>query len=182
MAERGAYGSGQPKAKCMQHIAIDSGFSQPLVLECDDEQRMEPLQFLALPEPSDEFGHQPGCVERRGGLEDDGNLLAGIVKGCDTVRQRLVFAAMPVVLFAVAQKIAVELLDVVFRDRNLRPRMKDGFHDLGVSRNFLLVPCGEFLDFETSEHLLNLSVGQLASLDARRGADTLNGGDPPKGV
>jgi len=60
--------------------------------------------------------------------------------------------------------------------------VKDRFHDLGVSRNFLLVPCGEFLDFETSEHLLNLSVGQLAPLDARRGADTLNGGHPPKGV
>jgi hypothetical protein len=26
----------------------------------------------------------------------------------------------------------VELLDVVFRDRNLRPSMEDGLHELGV--------------------------------------------------
>ena len=89
---------------------------------------------------------------------------------------------MALILGAVAQKVPVQLLNMILRDGYVGPGMKDRFHDLGVSRNFLLVPCGEFLDFETSEHLLNLSVGQLASLDARRGADTLNGGDPPKGV
>ena len=70
----------------------------------DDEQRMEPLQFLGLPEPSDKLGHQPRRVEGRGGLEDDGNLLAGVVEGGDTVGQRLVLAAVPVVLLAVAAK------------------------------------------------------------------------------
>ena len=69
----------------------------------DDEQRMEPLQFLGLPEPSDKFGHQPGRVEGRGGLKDDSNLLAGVVECGDTVGQRLVLAAMPVVLLAVLQ-------------------------------------------------------------------------------
>jgi hypothetical protein len=44
------------------------------------------------------------------------------------------------------------------------------------------VPCGEFLDFKAGEHLLDLSVGQLASLDASGGANTLDGGNAPKGI
>jgi hypothetical protein len=35
----------------------------------DDKQRMEPLQFLGLPEPRDKFGHQPGRIKGRGNLE-----------------------------------------------------------------------------------------------------------------
>jgi hypothetical protein len=128
-------------------------------IDGDDEQRMKPLNFLGFPEPSDKVSHQPGCVKGRRGLEDAGNLLAGIIEGCDTVRQHLVLAAMPVVLFAVAQKIAVELLDVVFCDRNLRPRMKDGFHDLGVSSDLLLVAGGEGFDLQIGEHALYAAVG-----------------------
>ena len=60
--------------------------------------------------------------------------------------------------------------------------MEDRLHDLGIARNFLLVPCGEFLDFKAGEHLLDFAIGQLASLDTRGGTDTLDGGDTAKGV
>jgi len=182
MAERGAYGSGQPKAKCMQHIAIDSGFSQPLVLECDDEQRMEPLQFLGFLEPSDKLGHQPGGVKGLGDLVDDGNLLAGVVEGGNTVGQLLVLAAAPVVILAVAQEIVVELLDVVLRDRDLRPRMEDGLHDFGVTGDLLLVAGGKGFDLQIGEQALHVAVGKLAAFDARRGADALNGRHAAQGA
>jgi hypothetical protein len=55
----------------------------------DDKQRMEPLQFLGLPEPRDKFGHQPGRIKGRGNLEYYGNLLAGVVEGGETVGQGL---------------------------------------------------------------------------------------------
>ena len=89
---------------------------------------------------------------------------------------------MPVVLFAVAQKIAVELLDVVFRDRNLRPRMKDGFHDLGVSSDLLLVAGGKGFDLQIGEQALHVAVGEFAALDARRGANALDGRHAAQGA
>jgi len=40
---------------------------------------------------------------------------------------------MPLVFVATAQKIAMELLDMVFRDRNLGPGKKDGLHHFGIT-------------------------------------------------
>ena len=76
----------------------------------------------------------------------------------------------------------MQLLDMVFSDGYVGPGMEDRLHDLGIAGDFLFVSCGEFLDIEAGEHLLDLAVGQLASLDARGGTNTLNGGDPTQGV
>src|SRR5580692_4177553 len=143
---------------------------------------MWPAKLASVLQPCDELGHAPRCIERRGGLKHDADHLAVGIKRAHIVAERLVFAAMALVLGTMAQKVPVQLLNMILRDGYLGPGMKDRFHHLGVARNFLLVPCGEFLDFKVGEHLLNLPVGELAPLDARGRANTLDSGDTAKGV
>jgi hypothetical protein len=50
---------------------------------------------------------------------------------CQRCSATIALAAIPVILHAAAQKLAAELLDVVFCDWNLRPRMEVHLHDIG---------------------------------------------------
>jgi len=104
--------------------------------------------------------HSLRSIESRSGLKHDADHLAILIERAHIVEECRAFAAA-LVLGTVAQKVPVQLLDIVFSDGYVGPRMKDRFHEPRIARNFLFVPCGEFLDFEASEHLLDLSVGRL---------------------
>ena len=62
-----------------------------------------------------------------------------LVKGLDVVGQLLVLAAMTFVLLGMLEQNAVELPDVVLRERQLGPRLEHQLHGLGVLGDFLLV-------------------------------------------
>lgn len=65
---------------------------------------------------------------------------------------------MPLVFFAMAQKITVKLLDMVFRDGNVLPGMENCFHHFGIAGDFLLVAAAEAFDFQVGKQALNLVV------------------------
>ena len=58
---------------------------------------------------------------------------------------------MEFVFDAIAQKVSVKLLEVIFRDRNLGVGIEDGFHDFGVSSDFLFIAAIERLDLQFGE-------------------------------
>ena len=124
------------------------------------------------------LAHQPGGVERAGGLKDDADLVAARIEGRDAVGRGLVVAPVPLVLVAVAQEVAVQLLDVVLGDRDVGRGREDRLHDLCVAGNLLLVAGAEGLDVQVRQQPLHLPIRQLAALDAGRGADALDGRDP----
>ena len=92
-----------------------------------------------LVRPPDKFFHLPGRLEGRGRLEDDADFSPLPVISNDVVRQLLVLAAVVLVLGAEFQHLRVELLDVVFRERQVFPRAEDHVHRLGVAGDLLLV-------------------------------------------
>lgn len=98
-------------------------------------------------------------------------------KAPTSLRNVLYSPPMPFVLVAVAQEITMELFDVIFRDGNVGPGLKNGFHHLGITGDFLFVAAGETFDFQVGQQALHFPVGQLAALDAGGRADTLDGGN-----
>lgn len=87
---------------------------------------------------------------------------------------------MALVLDAVAQQIAMKLTDVILGNVDLAPRGEDRLHDLSVTGDLLLVAAVEALDFEVREQPPHVPVRKPAALNARRGADALDGRDPPQ--
>lgn len=143
----------------------------------DEQQRMQGAFAFGLGEPGNEGLHLARRVEWRDGLKDDADLLSIRIEGGDVVWQRLVVAAVALVLGAVAQEVLMELADHVLRDGNLLEGIEHLIHDIGVSGNLLLIARLELGDVQAAEQILDLAVGELGALDAGGGADTLNGGD-----
>ncbi len=132
----------------------------------DDQQGMQAAQFARLIQPGDQLGHPLRCIERCCRLENDADHLAFGVKGTYVVAKGLVFPAMPLILVAVSEQVAVELLDVVLGDGDVRPGQENRFHHIGVTCDLLFVAGTESPDFEVAEQAFDLPVGQLAALDA----------------
>ena len=111
-------------------------------------------QWMELPAlqrfsgPFDELLHEPWRVEWCSGLEDDPHLFAAFIESRYVIGLSLVFAPVMLILFAVAEKVPMELLDVIVGKGNLLPRLEDQLQGFGISRHLLLVSCGERLDFE----------------------------------
>src|ERR1035437_4791317 len=143
----------------------------------DDQQGMNALEFAGLFQPRCQLLHPAWGIKGCRRLEDNSNHLAIWIEGPNVVAQGLVFAAMPLVFVATAQKIAMELLDMVFRDRNLGPCTKDGLHHFGITGNFLFVAAGKFSYLQIGEQALDLAIRKLAALDARGRTDAFDGGD-----
>ena len=103
------------------------------------------LRFFAdrLIEPIDEFLHPPWCFEWRGRFKHNAQTLAIWTKGLDMVRNFLVVTSMLLILAAVFEKNSLELLDVVFRDRDGLETLENHIHRIGVAGDFLLVAAGE---------------------------------------
>jgi len=82
------------------------------------------------------------------------------------------------ILFAVFEQVAVHLLDMVFRQRDLFPRLEYQLHGFGVASHFLVISCMEELDFKAGQQLFDLSVGEFAAFNAGGCSDAFNGGLP----
>jgi hypothetical protein len=72
------------------------------------------------------------------------------------------------VFFAVFKQIAMQLLDVVFGERDLSPGLEEQFHRFGVTGNFLLVSRCERFDLKIGEQPLHFAVGEFAAFNASR--------------
>src|SRR5665213_3337450 len=130
--------------------------------------------------PVDYLFHELRRVERRCWFEDDSYLLACFVKCSNTIGLGLVLAAVVCILFAVAEEVAVQLLDMILRKSDFLPRLEDELHGLGVSSHFLLISCFEGLDFKAGQQPFDLTVAKLASFNPCRRSDTFDGGNSPQ--
>lgn len=111
---------------------------------------------------------------------DNADLRTLFIEGGDAVRVGLVRPPVAHILFAVAQQDLVQLLDVVFVERNVLPRTEHQIHQLGVTGHFLFVAVVERLNGQVGEQTLHLPVSQLAALDAGRRSDAFDGRHPPQ--
>ena len=71
---------------------------------------------------------------------------------------------------------------MVLGNRNVCPDLENGFHDLGIARDLLLVSAGERFDLQQSQQLFDFPVCQSASLDAGGRANALNRRDAAERV
>jgi hypothetical protein len=60
------------------------------------------------------------------------------IKRTNIIGQALILSSMTLVLSTVAEKVAVKLLQMIFRDRDFGKGMEDVLHDFGVPANFNL--------------------------------------------
>ena len=88
---------------------------------------------------------------------------SGLVERGNVVRLGLVIAAMMRVFFAVLEQIAMQLLDVVFGERDLSPRLEEQLHRFGVTGDFLLVSRSRRFDLHIGEQPLYFTVGKFAA-------------------
>src|ERR1035437_2022367 len=130
--------------------------------------------------PVDCLFHELRRVERGSRFEDDPYLVACLVKCSNAIGLGLVLATVVCILFALAEEVAVQLLDMILRKSDFLPRLEDELHRLGVSSHFLLIPCFEGLDFKVGQQPFNFAVGKLASFNPCGGSDTLDGGNSPQ--
>jgi len=85
-----------------------------------------------------------GRFKRRGGFKyHTPRLLPSGPKSLDVVRYLLVVAAMILILAAVFEEDAVQLLEVVFRRRNGFEALESHFHRIGVTCHFLVIAACE---------------------------------------
>ena len=138
---------------------------------------MQLLFGLRRRNPSDELGYPARRFKQSlRSLEHDADLLSLGVERGDVIGRRLVAAAMPIVLDAVLQEIAVSLPDVILGEGDIGIRLEYEFHDFGIARDLLLIAGGERLDLQPGQQALDVAVGELRAFDAGRGADALDGG------
>src|SRR5580698_5946352 len=140
------------------------------------------LAFLlyGLIEPLDEILH-PSCrFKRCGGLKHHTQTLAVRSECLDMVRHFLVVPAMLFILGAVFQEHAVQLLDVIFSQRDSVMTIEDHFHRVCVTRYFLLVATGKRLGFHPGEQLLYFRIGESGTFDTRGRTGAFNRGYPPE--
>ena len=89
---------------------------------------------------------------------------------------------MPLVLSAMAQQIAVQLFDVVFIGWNVLPGMKNRFHRLGITGNFLLIAGSKAFYVKVSKQVLDFAVSQFAAFNPGGRADAFDSGNPAQRI
>ncbi len=125
-------------------------------------------------------------TERGSRFKPVADRLSSLVKGRDAVGLGPVFAAMMRILFAVFEQVAVHLLDMVFRQRDLFPRLEYQLHGFGVASHFLVISCMEMdSSFSTSlsESLLpsmRVDAPMLSMVATLRRADRCSEAKMPK--
>src|SRR5215469_14314141 len=139
------------------------------------------LRFFAnrLIEPINEFLHPAWRLEWRRRFEHDAQTFAIRAKGFYMVRHFLVVTAMFLILAAVFEKNAVELLDVVFGDRYGFETLENHVHRVGVACDLLLIAASKRFSLHSGEQLLDFPIAEFCSFDTGRGSNALNRGDPP---
>ena len=104
--------------------------------DCEDRRDQKSMQLsrcVCFCGPGNEFRHPSRRVKRRRCFEHNPDLFSGLVKRGNVVRLGLVIATMMRVSFAVLEQIAMQLLDVVFGERDLFPRLEEQLHRFGVT-------------------------------------------------
>src|SRR5215469_4146915 len=141
------------------------------------------LRFFAnrLIEPINEFLHPAWRLEWRRRFEHDAQTFAIRAKGFYMVRHFFVVSAMLLILAAVFEKNAVELLDVVFGDRYGLETLENHVHRIGIAGDLLLIAARERSSLHAREQLFYLPIAELCAFDTGGGANALNRGDPPQG-
>jgi hypothetical protein len=86
----------------------------------------------------------------------------------NVVRLGLVIAAMMRFFLAVLEQIAMQLLDVIFSERDLFPGLENQLHRFGATGYFLLVSRCERFDLQVGEQPLHFAVGEFAAFNASR--------------
>ena len=142
----------------------------------NDKQRVQALPAQRAARPFDKLVHAPRRVEWRCRFENDADLFAVSIKRADMVVERLVCAAVALVLCAEGQEVAVQLQNMVFRQVDCVEMREYGLHDLRISGDFLFVARGEGFDVKIGEQPPDLRVSQPAAFDAGGRADALDGG------
>jgi hypothetical protein len=74
---------------------------------------------------------------------------------------------MLLIFAAVFEKHAVELLDVVFRDRYGLETLENHVHGIGVAGDFLLLPARKRFCLHTREQLFDFPVSEFCPFDTR---------------
>src|SRR5688572_1308567 len=108
-----------------------------------DEQGMVIFSFQLPLRPRDQFMHQPGGIEWSRRFKNHADTSTVLVKSLDVVREFFVLAAMALIARRKFEENSVELLDVVFREGNVRPRIEDHLRGFGIAGNFLFISCLE---------------------------------------
>ena len=62
----------------------------------------------------------------------------------------------------------MQLLDVVFGERDLAPGLEEQLHRFGITGDFLLVSRCERFDLQIGEQSLHFAVGEFAAFNASR--------------
>ena len=96
--------------------------------------------------PRHKFIHQPRRIERRRRVKHDADLHTVLIKSDNIVRMSFVLPPVMSVLLAVTHQDLVQLLDVIFVERNVLPRAEHQIHQLGVTGDFLLIASIEGLN------------------------------------
>lgn len=145
---------------------------------------MEPLFSPLLIQPGDQFVHSTGRIERRCRFENDAEAITLFIKRFHVVGESFVCAAMPLVLYRMRKKVAVELTDMILGERNSFVSTEDDLHHLRIAGNFLLVACRKRPQANVCQQLFDLSVGEacpfdtLGRTDALARSDTSEAGQP----
>ena len=95
--------------------------------------------FQLLPGPRDQFLHEPRRIERGCSFEDDADTSAVCIERLDIVRCLFVLASMMFISLRELQQNAVKLLDVVFVEWNVVPRIEHHLRRFCVPGNLLLI-------------------------------------------
>src|ERR1700677_5011566 len=107
--------------------------------DSNQDQRVMTLLFHCTVKPIDKVLHPSWRFKRRRRLKDNAQTLTVRFERLDVVRDRLVLSTMVLILGAVFEEDAVELLHVILGRSNSFISLENHVHRVGIARDFLLV-------------------------------------------
>src|ERR1700733_10273254 len=105
----------------------------------NEDQRVMALLFHGAVEPVDKVLRPSRCFKRSRRLEDNAQTLAVRSERLDVVRDGLILATMVLILGAIFEEDAVELLDVILGRSDSLVSLENHVHRVSIARDFLLV-------------------------------------------
>ena len=134
-----------------------------------------------LPRPCHQLRHLKRGIKRACGFKNNPQRFATWPKRFHLIGQFFVIASVCFVFFAVLKQNAVQLLDVIFRQRQVVIVCENRLHESGVPRHLLLVAGGKGAYFHAAQQCVHLGVGQTYPFNARGRTDAFNGCDAAQG-
>jgi hypothetical protein len=103
------------------------------------------------------------------------------VERFDVVGQFLVITAVTLVTLRKLQQHSVQLLDMIFGERNVRPRIEDHFRCLCIARNFLFISRCKRTQIEIREQGVDFRIGQFRAFNSCGCSDRFHRRHPSQG-